>query len=199
MTVHSVARRWAGYAGCVFVIAVAVAPMRAPLVAQGRPQSPSESARRDTLEQRVRLRMGLMLRTQLGLTDEQLRRLQATNRRFETQRVGLFNEERAVRAEIRELLEEGDTTQYPRVGTLLDRAIQVQRQRIDLEEAEQRELATFLNPGQRARLYGIEEQLRRRMEGMRPGPSGGRMDPPPMRPGGRPGAAGGRRPLERHR
>lgn len=177
------------------IAAILVGAVALPATAQDRPQSPRDAAQRDSLEQRVRQRMAMMLRTQLGMNDEQIRRFQATNRRFEAQRVGLFNQEREVRGELRGLIEGGDTTQYQRIGTLLDRTIQLQRQRIDLQEAEQKELATFLNPVQRARLYGIEEQLRRRMESMREGPpGGGRMDPPPMRPGGRPGGAGIRRP-----
>ncbi len=168
------------------------------LAAQQQQRPPLPPAQRDTLEQRVRDRMAQVLRTQLGMSDEQVRRFQATNRRFEAQRVTLFNQERTVRGELRQLIEGGDTAQYGRIGTLLDRTIQLQRQRIDLQESEQAELATFLTPIQRARLYGIEEQLRRRMESMREGqPGGGRMAAPPMRPGARPGGAGIRRPPPR--
>jgi hypothetical protein len=180
------------------IAALLIGAVSAPAMAQDRPMPPRDAAQRDTLEARLRLRMTQMLRNQLGMNDEQIRRFQATNRRFEAQRVGLFNQEREVRGELRQLIESADTTQHQRIGTLLDRTIQLQRQRIDLQESEQKELATFLNPVQRARLYGIEEQLRRRMEGLRDGPpGGGRMDPPPMRPGGRPGGAGIRRPPAR--
>jgi hypothetical protein len=192
VSVSQLMRRAAGLAMAMILVASATAS------AQDRPVPPRDAAQRDTLEQRVRQRMAQMLRTQLGMSDEQIRRFQATNRRYQVQHVGLFNQEREVRAELRGLIEGGDTTQYQRIGTLLDRTIQLQRQRIDLHEAEQKELATFLNPVQRARLYGIEEQLRRRMDDLRGGPpGGGRMDPPPMRPGGRPGGAGARRPPPR--
>jgi hypothetical protein len=180
------------------IAALMVGAVSVPATAQDRPMPPRDAAQRDTLEARLRMRMTQMHRNQLGMNDEQIRRFQATNRRFEAQRVGLFNQEREVRGELRQLIESADTTQHQRIGTLLDRTIQLQRQRIDLQESEQKELATFLNPVQRARLYGIEEQLRRRMEGLRDGPpGGGRMDPPPMRPGGRPGGAGIRRPPAR--
>jgi hypothetical protein len=191
VTVPVMMRRGVALAVAVLAFGAVSAPVRA----QDRPQPPRDAAQRDSLAERVRQRMAQMLRTQLGMNDEQIRRFQLTNRRFEAQRVGLFNQEREVRGELRQLIEGGDTTQYQRVGTLLDRTIQLQRQRIDLQEAEQKELATFLNPVQRARLYGIEEQLRRRMDTMRDGPPGdGRMQPPPMRPGTRPGGAGTRRP-----
>jgi hypothetical protein len=163
--------------------------------AQGEP----DPGQRDSLEARVRARMAQVMRNQLGLNDEQVRRLQATNRRFEGQRRELFEQERRVRIELRAAIELGDSTQNARIGPLLDRTIQLQRERLDLLEAEQKELATFLTPLQRARLYGFEEQMRRRVQEMREGagrPDGGAAPRRPM--GGRPGAgappAGGRRP-----
>lgn len=157
-----------------------------PALAQREP----DPAQRDSLEARVRARMAQVMRNQLGLTDEQVRRLQATNGRFEGQRRELFEQERRVRIELRAAIELGDSTQNARIGPLLDRTIQLQRERLDLLEAEQKELATFLTPLQRARLYGFEEQMRRRVQEMREG--GARRDggPPTRRPmGGRPGGA----------
>lgn len=134
--------------------------------AQGVPGAP-DAARRDSLEERVRARMEQVMRTQLGLNDDQVRRLQATNRRFEGQRRELFERERRVRIELRAAIEIGDSTQNSRIAPLLDQTIQLQRQRLDLLEAEQKELSTFLTPLQRARLYGFEEQMRRRVQEMR--------------------------------
>ncbi len=145
------------------------------------------SARRDSLQARVQARMAQVMRTQLGLNDDQVRRLQATNRRFEGQRRELFERERRVRIELRAAIELGDSTQNAKIGPLLDQTLQLQRQRLDLLEAEQRELATFLTPLQRAKLYGLEEQMRRRMQEMRE-------DGPAERPMLRPGAGGGVRP-----
>jgi len=154
-------------------------------------QAAPDGAQRDSLESRVRARMAQVMRTQLGLNDDQVRRLQATNRRFEGQRRQLFEQERRVRIELRAAIEIGDTTQNASIGPLLDRTIQLQRERLDLLDAEQKELSTFLTPLQRARLYGFEEQMRRRVQEMqegsgRPGgantprrPTGGRPGPPP--------------------
>ena len=159
-----------------------------PVEAQQR-QPAATRAERDSLEARVRQRMGQVLKSQLGLTDEQLRRLQATNRQFEGQRRALFMQERDVRAGIRSEVEAGDTTRNAQISRLLDRMLQIQRQRMDLMEAEQRELATFLTPVQRARYFGMEEQIRRRMTEMRdqrestPGRRPG--TPPPDSPRGR--------------
>lgn len=168
---------------------VGAAAWSVPAEAQQQRQQAVSGVQRDSLEARVRQRMGQVLKNQLGLTDEQLRRLQATNRRFEGQRRALFMQEREVRAGIRTEVEAGDTTRNAQISTLLDRMLQIQRQRMDLMEAEQRELATFLTPVQRARYFGMEEQIRRRMTEMRdqreatPGRRPGA--PPPASPRGR--------------
>lgn len=174
------------------LIAVLAMATAGTLQAQGEPRPRGDSAvGRDTLQARLQARMAQVMRTQLGLNDEQVRRLQTTNRRFETQRRDLFERERRVRIELRAAIALSDSTQNARIGPLLDQTIQLQRQRLDLLEAEQRELATFLSPLQRARLFGLEEQMRRRVEEMRDAG-------PPARPMVRPGAGvrpgGARRP-----
>jgi hypothetical protein len=178
----------------------ALAQSAPPSAPQGAPRGAPNAAQRDSLEERVRSRMAQVMRTQLGLNDEQVRRLQATNRRFETQRRELFERERRVRIELRAAIEIGDSTQDARIAPLLDQTIQLQRQRLDLQEAEQKELATFLSPLQRAKLYGFEEQMRRRIQEMRENRGRDDGNATPRRPmgGGRPGTgappAGTRRP-----
>jgi hypothetical protein len=185
----------------VLALAAALGGVAAPALAQGnRPATTrQQDPRRDSLEARVQARMAIVLRRQVGLNDEQITRLQAVNRRFEGQRRTLFEQERRVRGELRAALA-ADSAQDARVASLLDRTIQLQRERLDLLEAEQKELATFMSPTQRARLYGMEEQMRRRMQELRDArPSDGqprRGGPPGGPPGGeRPGAA--RRPPAR--
>lgn len=151
------------------------------LTAQGEPPRPP----RDSLEAQVRTRMSQILKNQLGLSDPQVRQLQQTNRRFEGRRRALLQQERGVRGELRQAIEANDST---RVGPLLDQMFALQRSRLDLTEAEQKELATFLTPLQRARLFGMEEQIRRRMTEMRDARQqrGGQRPPPGGPPGRRP-------------
>lgn len=190
------ATRWIRAAAGLVLVLTAPA-----LAAQGRVQArqqvaPGQSAERDSLEARVRVRMGQVLRNQLGLTDTQMRQLMAMNRRFEGQKQQLFLREREVRMGLRDELASGDTTRNAQVAVLLDRMLEVQRERMALLEAEQKELATFLTPIQRARYFGVEEQIRRRLEelrdeGARARDARLRQQPPPAR---RPPAAGVRRP-----
>lgn len=180
---------------------ICVVGLPSPIAAQGRPAQARgqaafpQGAFRDSLEQRVRVRMGQMMRMQLGLNDAQMGQLMATNRRFEMQKRELVQQERDVRNGLRDELASDDSTRDPQVAALLDRMVAVQRRRIDLMEAEQKELATFLSPTQRARFFGMEEQVRRRLEEMRnEGARDQQSRPPPPRS---PPAAGTRRPPAR--
>lgn len=173
--------------------AALAAPCASPLAAQQAVGGSAPPMARDSLERVVRLRMAQIVKTQLELTDRQVRQLMLTNRRFEAQRVALFQEEREVRNALRDEIESRDTTRQAQVSELLDRMLQLQRDRLALLESEQKELSTFLTPVQRAKYFGLEEQIRRRMMEMRDrSPDGG-----PGGPGGvrRPlGPGGGRRP-----
>lgn len=153
----------------------------APSVVAGQQGPPPGPPSRDTMMPMVRQRMDQMIRRRLGLTDDQARRLAATTRRFESRRLALFGQEREARGALRDHLESGDSTRGPQVAVLLDRLLQVQRARLDLVEQEQKELAAFLTPIQRAQFLGLEEQMRARMESVR-----GRPLPPPDGRGGRP-------------
>ncbi len=121
---------------------------------------------RDAMKKRFQERFGALIKERLLLSDSQAVRLGETNRRFEEQRRTLIQQERDVRMSLRdELL--AQSANQERISALLDRAIRVQRQRVDLLEAEQRELARFLNATQRAKLLGMQEQMRRNAMEMR--------------------------------
>src|SRR5687768_1882296 len=148
-----------------------------------RPAGPQ----REELERRFRERSAEIARRQLQLNDDQMSRLRAVNRQFETQRVALFAEERRARQALRTELTAAAPNQQ-RVAALLDQLIGVSRRRFDIQASEQRELAKFLTPVQRAKYFGLQNQLRQRMEQVqgRGGQRGGRRRPMPP-PGGRRG------------
>ena len=163
---------------------------RQPAAGQAQPDSTMRN--RAQLEGQVRDRLGQMARRQLGLNDAQAEKLQQTNMKFADRRRTLMEQERDVRMSIRDEMISGDSTRQKQVGDLMDRMIKAQHQRIDLMEQEQKELAAFLTPMQRAKYFGMEEQLRRRVEQMRQeGGPGGRMGPGGMGgPGGQAGPDG---------
>lgn len=132
--------------------------------AQQAPAGPTP--RREMLEQRLRERTGEMVQKRLQLTDEQMKQLQASNRQFERQRSDLIAREREIRRSLRGqmLAEKPDQN---RVAQLLDQTMQLERQRLDLVQSEQRELAKFMTPVQRAKLFAIQMELRRRTQELR--------------------------------
>jgi hypothetical protein len=160
--------------------------------AQGTPGSkqgeaaPAPNARRLALEQRFRERTAEVVKQRLALTDAQMTRLQAINRQFEQQRADINRRERQLRLELRAQLVAGDSANQNKVGQLLDQSIQLQRQRLDVLQSEQRELAKFMNPVQRARYVGMQNELRKRALELRNGKGGRRMNgmrqPPPPAP-----------------
>lgn len=141
----------------------------AGVAAAQNPPAPRPGVNRAELEQQVRNRIGTQLKNELRLSDDQFTKLQATNRRFQEKRRLLVGQERDARMAMRDLLITGDTASQGKVSAAIDRMLQIQRQRFDLLEQEQRELAAYLSPMQRARFLGMQEQMRRRVDNLRAG------------------------------
>ncbi len=138
-----------------------------------RPGPDSAPGRRQVLEQRVRQRMAAVVKDRLGLSDEQMRRLAEVNRDIEGQRRLLNEQERDLRVGLRAELMPADSANQDRVARFVDQLIDVQRRRIDLLSREQRALAAFMTPVQRAQYLAIQDHVRQRMEEMRGRPRRG--------------------------
>ncbi|HJU68079.1 MAG TPA: hypothetical protein VJ650_07485 [Gemmatimonadaceae bacterium] len=130
-----------------------------------RPES--APARRQALEQRVRQQMAVVVQQRLGLNADQMRRLGDVNRDMEAERRVLNQQERDVRIGLRAEVMRGDSANQDRVARYVDQLIDVQRRRIELLSREQRALAAFMTPTQRAQYLAIQDQVRKRMEDMR--------------------------------
>ncbi|MEP7066182.1 MAG: hypothetical protein ABI889_09135 [Gemmatimonadota bacterium] len=103
----------------------------------------------------------------LGATDDQMRQLVVVNRTYQEERRALNQKDRDARQAIRaEVLKEADADQ-DKVARELDELVGVQRQRIDIFTREQRELARFLTPVQRAKYATLQEGLRKKVEQLR--------------------------------
>ena len=122
---------------------------------------------RQQLEQRLRTGMANVVRKRIGLNDEQMSKLARTNARFDARRRSLNQSEHAERIELRAQVVAGQGANQERIASALDHVLQIQRDRIDLQIEEQRELATFMSPLQRARYAALQEQIRRRLQGVR--------------------------------
>ena len=156
----------------------------------GRPrQGGPGRMNREQMEQNFRSRLANLLKTQLGLTDDGMRQLSDVNQRFDRQRRDLLRREMMTRRGLRDEVLRGDSASSTKIDQLLTDQFKIDRERVDLTEAEQRELGKFLTPVQRAKYLGVQEQIRREMDqlrgrgrGMPPGDSADafrRKRPPP--------------------
>lgn len=122
---------------------------------------------RRQLEQQLRLRLGQVVRRQLQLTDQQFEQLQAVNKKYEAPRRDLNQRERYLRLSLRAELQLGDKADQAKVADYLDGMSDVQQSRLQIFRQEQKDLAGFLTPVQRAKYAALEEQLRKRVTQMR--------------------------------
>jgi hypothetical protein len=111
-------------------------------------------------QQMLEQRVAQLVERQLQATPEQMQRLRETNRKYAERRRNLANAERNARQELRREILAGDRADQQHVDELIHDLISVQRQRLDLLDAEQRDLAAFLTPVQRAKYVAIQERLR---------------------------------------
>jgi periplasmic protein CpxP/Spy len=194
--------------GAAFVLAfgsslsaqVPTLPVAQTQQAQQAQQGQQQRVDRAELEQRIRVNTARRMREMLGLDDAQMTRLMATMEQMAPTAAQLFERERATREALRVELEKGNGADQARTAELMTTMLRVQQDRIALVEREQRELAKFLTPTQRARYHFFRENMIRRMDelseqrldGQRPGQrgppagAGRRGGPPPSPPVVRP-------------
>lgn len=121
---------------------------------------------RTALEQRLRERIAQITRNRLGLDDAKMAQLEVVNSRFVPEMNSLAAQERDTRQQLRRQMTSAAPDQSD-VARLLDNLFRLQRQRIALLESEQKELAMFLTPVQRAQYMGLQAQIRRRADQLR--------------------------------
>jgi hypothetical protein len=114
-----------------------------------------------------RQRGGARMRAMLGLTDEQATKLQATESRFAQQRRDNLVRRRAIAESLRDQLRPGIAANADSVRKLLDAGDQNRDGFVRLVRDEEKEMAGYLTPVQRARYALMQERLRQRFAGMR--------------------------------
>jgi Spy/CpxP family protein refolding chaperone len=106
-------------------------------------------------------RLARAIQTELRLSDAQAARLRGVSARYAERRQRLFGDERDARRTLRQELRAGDAANAGRVDAALGALIDAQRRRAALLGEEQRELAGFMSPVQRARFLALQERARR--------------------------------------
>jgi protein CpxP len=145
----------------VLMIALACA-IAAPLGAQGG----GDSTQRPLVQALQRRVLEVVQRT-LGASDDQMRQLVEVNRKYEGERRALNQRDRAARQTIRAEVLRDSLADQNMVGRMLDELVDVQKQRLDVFGREQRDLARFLTPVQRAKYATLQEGLRKKVEQLR--------------------------------
>jgi hypothetical protein len=130
------------------------------------PEKRGAPGNRAQLERRFRQMLYQVTRRRVGLTDAQMNRLMPINQRFETERRAIQRQERDTRVGLRDAMRDSTHVDQTRITGYLDKLVELQRQRVDLVAQEQRDLAAFMTPLQRARYTALQEQVRRRIEQM---------------------------------
>lgn len=137
------------------------APLRPGARGGLRGQPPAE---RQLLQRQVRQAFAKAVRRQLNLNDDQMRRLQSVDLKYERQRIALLRDERQARLALKGAMDDSTKVDQTKVDGYLAQLVKGQRSRADLLESEQKELAGFLTPLQRAKYFAMKERLNRRMQ-----------------------------------
>jgi LTXXQ motif family protein len=135
----------------------------APAWSQQQPDSAS-TLRTDSLRHRIEERFAARVQERLGLTNEQTVKLKATSQTFGTRRRELRDREQRIRDALWNQLQPGVAANRDSVTRLTDGLIDLKQQSAQAARDEMKELATYLNPVQRARLFLMREHLHHRVK-----------------------------------
>jgi protein CpxP len=145
------------------LVAVAIAFGAVASVATAQPVKPGVAAGRPVLEQQFKERLARLTQTRIGLTDAQMTQLEQSTARYSPQLTRLAGQERETRRQLRDELTSPQPNQQ-HVSDLLDASLSLQQQRLALVQAQQKDLARFMTPVQRARYIALQQQFRRRTQ-----------------------------------
>lgn len=175
-------------------LAVTVAP---GLAAQQPPPPPADTGEAGRLRREIEDRFAQRVQADLRLTPDQATKLRATQERFGERRRTLMRQQFERRRAMDEQMQPGIAANPDSVKKLMDGLQAGRMDMVRLEQDEDRDMAGYLTPVQRARYQQMREHLMQRLNEMRQQrrERGGRMGPGPRsRPQGRrPGP--GRRPM----
>ena len=137
------------------------------------------------LRAQIEERFAQRVKTELGLTDQQMDKLRVAVRADRDRRLRIQDHEQDLRRAVAEQMRPGVAANQDSLSRLLDAIAANHVARDQQEQQEQRELAQFLTPVQRTRLFYMRQMLMQRIQTIREGrwrQQGGRpglQGPPP--------------------
>ena len=167
--------------GWVLAFAVMCAPRGA---AQEPPRADTVEAGR--LRREIEDRFAQHVQQELRLTPDQAAKLRASQERFGAQRRALMRQQQERRMALQDQMQPGVAANADSVKKLMDGFQTGRAAMLKIDQDEDREMAGYLTPVQRARYQEMRARLHQRVNEMRERRRG-RMGGPGVRPGQRPG------------
>jgi hypothetical protein len=127
----------------------------------------ADSTSRERLQREIERRFGQVVRQQLGLTDAQTTKLRETEQQFRPRRQALIRRQLMLRGALQGQMRPGEAADPDSVRKLMDGVQATRAEQLRLEEEQDREMATYLSPVQRARYQMLRERLIRRLQEVR--------------------------------
>ena len=131
---------------------------------QQQPQADTPAGRRQQLEQQIRQGFWRVAKKRIGFNDAQMSQLERTSQRYDVQRRQLAQQEKAQRVALRAQILADTAANQSAIASSLDKLHDLQRQRLEMQAEEQKELGTFMSPLQRAKYLTLQEQVRKRLQ-----------------------------------
>lgn len=148
----------------IWVLGLLLAPA---LAAQQDSAGVPDSAERERLQQEIERRFGAVVQQRLGLTNDQADRLRDTEERFRTRRRAIVRQQLLLRFGLQDQMRPGQAANADSVRRLMD-AIQANRSDLlRLDQEQDREMAGYLTPVQRAQYQMLRERLQQRLQEVR--------------------------------
>ena len=130
-------------------------------------QTPPDTAGAEGLRQEIERRFAERVKTELGLTDEQAAKLKATHERFSDRRRALMRQQFERRLALQGQMRPGVAANADSVRKLMDGVQAGRAELFKLEQEEDREMAGYLTPLQRAQFQMMRERFLQRVQEMR--------------------------------
>jgi len=167
----------------MWVLALGVVPA---LAGQQDTAAAPDSAERERLQQQIEDRFARVVQQQLRLSDDQVTRLRDTEERFRTRRREIMRRQLALRFALNGQMCPGCGADADSVRKLMDGIETNRGELFRLQQEQDREMAGYLDPVQRAQYQMLRERLIRRLTEVRRERPLGREQRRPLRPRRRP-------------
>lgn len=167
----------------MWVLALLWAPV---LAGQQDSTPPPDSAERERLQQQIEDRFAQVVQQQLRLNNDQVTKLRGTEERFRTRRREIMRRQLMLRFALNGQMCPGCAANPDSVRQLMDGIDANRGELFRMQQEQDREMAGYLTPVQRAQYQMLRERLVRRLGEVRRERRQGGDQPRPFRPRRRP-------------